>query len=152
MDTKRYRLKIATWTVVREPGQPSPRKLDAPEAVVDLARDLLRDLDDDKEHFWVVLLNAQNYYLLAHMVSTGTQSATLVHPREVLGPALREGASALVLIHNHPSGDPTPSREDTRLTRQLVESAQLMDLRIHDHVIIGNGTDAWMSFASRGLM
>jgi DNA repair protein RadC len=152
MDTKRYRLKIATWTVVREPGQPSPRKLDAPEAVVDLARDLLRDLDDDKEHFWVVLLNAQNYYLLAHMVSTGTQSATLVHPREVLGPALREGASALVLIHNHPSGDPTPSREDTRLTRQLVESAQLMDLRIHDHVIIGNGTGAWMSFASRGLM
>jgi DNA repair protein RadC len=152
MYTKRYRLKIATWTVVREPGQPSPRKLDAPEAVVDLARDLLRDLDDDKEHFWVVLLNAQNYYLLAHMVSTGTQSATLVHPREVLGPALREGASALVLIHNHPSGDPTPSREDTRLTRQLVESAQLMDLRIHDHVIIGNGTGAWMSFASRGLM
>jgi DNA repair protein RadC len=152
METKRYRLKVATWTVVREPGQPSPRKLDTPEAVVGLARDLLRDLDDDKEHFWVVLLNAQNYYLLAHLVSTGTQSATLVHPREVLGPALREGASALVLIHNHPSGDPTPSREDTRLTRQLVESAQLMDLRIHDHVIIGNGTDAWMSFVSRGLM
>jgi DNA repair protein RadC len=152
MDTKRYRLKVATWTVVRESGQPSPRKLDTPEAVVSLGRDLLRDLDDDKEHFWVVLLNAQNHYLLAHLVSTGTQSATLVHPREVLGPALREGASALVLIHNHPSGDPTPSREDTRLTRQLVESAQLMDLRIHDHVIIGNGTDAWMSFVSRGLM
>jgi DNA repair protein RadC len=120
--------------------------------VLNLGRDLLRDLDDDKEHFWVVLLNAKNHYLLAHLVSTGTQSATLVHPREVLGPALREGASALVLIHNHPSGDPTPSREDTRLTRQLVESAQLMDLRIHDHVIIGNGTDAWMSFVSRGLM
>jgi DNA repair protein RadC len=152
METKRYRLKVATWTVVREPGQPSPRKLDTPEAVVGLAQDLLRDLDDDKEHFWVVLLNAQNDYLLAHLVSTGTQSATLVHPREVLGPALREGASALVLIHNHPSGDPSPSREDTRLTRQLVESAQLMDLRIHDHVIIGNGTDAWLSFVSRGLM
>jgi DNA repair protein RadC len=112
----------------------------------------LRDLDDDKEHFWVVLLNAKNHYLLAHMVSTGTQSATLVHPREVLGPALREGASALILIHNHPSGDPTPSREDTRLTRQLVEAAQLMDLRIHDHVVIGNGSGAWLSFASRGLM
>ena len=52
MDTKRYRLKVATWTVVRQPGQPSPRKLDTPEAVVDLARDLLRDLDDDKEHVW----------------------------------------------------------------------------------------------------
>jgi DNA repair protein RadC len=152
MGTKRYRLKIATWTVVREPGQRSPRILDAPEAVVDVARDLLRDHDDDKEHFWVVLLNAQNHYLMAHLVSTGTQSATLVHPREVLGPALREGASALILIHNHPSGDPTPSKEDTRLTRQLVDAARLMDLRIHDHVIIGNGSGAWMSFAARGLM
>ena len=81
MGTKRYRLKVATWTVVREVGAPSPRKLDSPEAVVELARDLLRDQDDDREHFWVVLLNTQNHYLLAHLVSTGTQSATLVHPR-----------------------------------------------------------------------
>jgi hypothetical protein len=63
METKRYRLKIATWTVVREPGQHSPRRLDSPEAVVDLARDLLHGYDDDKEHFWVVLLNAQNHTL-----------------------------------------------------------------------------------------
>ena len=152
MGTKRYRLKIATWTVVREVGVPSPRKLDCPEAVVELARDLLRDQDDDKEHFWLVLLNAQNHYLLAHLVSTGTQSATLVHPREVLGPALREGAAALILIHNHPSGDPAPSREDLRLTRQLVEAAQVVDLKIHDHVIIGNGSGAWVSLATRGLM
>jgi DNA repair protein RadC len=152
MGTKRYRLKVATWTVVRELGQPSPRKLDSPEAVVELARDLLRDQDDDKEHFWAILLSAQNHYLLAHLVSTGTQSATLVHPREVLGPALREGAAALILIHNHPSGDPAPSREDLRLTRQLVDAAQLVDLKIHDHVIIGNGSGAWVSLATRGLM
>ena len=152
MDTKRYRLKIATWTVVREAGQPSPRKLDSPEAVAELARDLFRDQDDDKEHFWAILLNAQNHYLLAHLVSTGTQSATLVHPREVLGPALREGAAALILIHNHPSGNPSPSREDLRLTRQLVDAAQLVDLKIHDHVIIGNGSGAWVSLATRGLM
>ena len=152
MGTKRYRLKIATWTVVREAGQPSPRKLDSPEAVVELARDLFRDQDDDREHFWAILLNAQNRYLLAHLVSTGTQSATLVHPREVLGPALREGAAALILIHNHPSGDPAPSREDLRLTRQLVDAAQLVDLKIHDHVIIGNGSGAWVSLATKGLM
>jgi DNA repair protein RadC len=112
----------------------------------------LHDCDEDKEHFWVVLLNAQNQYLLAHLVSTGTQSSTLVHPREVLGPALRGGAASLILIHNHPSGDPTPSREDTRLTRQLVGAAQLMDMRIHDDVIIANGSGAWVSLASRGLM
>jgi len=66
--------------------------------------------------------------------------------------SLREGAAALILIHNHPPGDPAPSREDLRLTRQLIDAAQLVDLRIHDHVIIGNGSGAWVSLATRGLM
>ena len=148
--SKRYQLRIATWTVVREPGLPSPRVLSAPDAVAVLARDLVRAADDDKERFWAVLLNAQNHYLMHTLVSVGTQSASLVHPREVLGPALREGAAALVLVHNHPSGDPTPSREDLRLTRQLADAAQLLDLRLHDHVIIGNGTERWVSLATQG--
>jgi DNA repair protein RadC len=148
--SKRYRLKLATWTVIREPGQPSPRILSAPDAVAILARDLVRATDDDKERFWAILLNAQNHYLMHTLVSVGTQSASLVHPREVLGPALREGAAAVVLVHNHPSGDPTPSREDLRLTRQLADGAQLLDLRLHDHVIIGNGSDRWVSLAQRG--
>jgi len=112
-----------------------------------LARDFLRAADDDKEHFWVIFLNAQNHYLMHPLASTGTQSASLVHPREVLGPALRVGAAALILLHNHPSGDPTPSREDLRLTQQLAEGAQLLDLRLHDHIIIGNGTERWVSLA-----
>jgi len=86
------------------------------------------------------------------LVSTGTQSASLVHPREVLGPALREGASALILIHNHPSGDPTPSREDLKLTRQLSDGASLLDLRLHDHIIVGNPTLTWVSLAQRGAL
>lgn len=146
----RYRLKLATWIVYREPGQPSPRILASPEAVALLARDFLRAADDDKEHFWVIFLNAQNHYLMHTLVSTGTQSASLVHPREVLGPALRAGAASLILVHNHPSGDPTPSREDLRLTRQLVDGARLLDLRLHDHLIIGNGTEHWLSLAQRG--
>ena len=146
----RYRLKLATWTVVREKTQSSPRWLSSPDDVALLAIDLMESCDDDKEHFWVLLLNAQNHYLMHTEVSIGTQSATLVHPREVLGPALREGASAIVLIHNHPSGDPTPSREDLRLTRQLRDGALLLDLRLHDHVIIGNGTRSWVSLARRG--
>lgn len=150
--TVRYRLKLATWTVVREPDQPSPRKLDCPSAVAELARDFLRDADDDKEHFWCVLLNAQNRYLLHTEVSVGTQSSSLVHPREVLGPALREGAASIVLIHNHPSGDATPSPEDIRLTRQLADAAKLIDVRLHDHVIVANGTEAWVSLAERGLV
>jgi DNA repair protein RadC len=146
----RYRLKLATWTVVREGSPASPRVLSTPEAAALLAMDVMEATDDDKEHFWVLLLNAQNHYLMHTEVSVGTQSATLVHPREVLGPALREGASSIVLVHNHPSGDPTPSREDLRLTRQLMDGAQLLDLRLHDHLIIGNGTRRWISMAQRG--
>ena len=89
----------------------------------------------------------------AEILTNATEDAdAVVGHRRHRRPALREGASSLILIHNHPSGDPTPSREDTRLTRQLAEAAQLMDLRIHDHVIIGNGTDAWVSLAARGLI
>jgi DNA repair protein RadC len=148
----RYRLKLATWIVHREPGQPSPRVLGSPEAVALLARDLIRDADDDKEHFWVIFLNAQNHYLMHTLVSTGTRSASLVHPREVLGPALRVGAASLILVHIHPSGDPTPSREDLRLTRQLADGARLLDLRLHDHLIIGNGTEEWVSLAQRSAL
>jgi DNA repair protein RadC len=79
----RYRLKLATWTVVRDGGQPSPRVLSSPDAAALLALDLARATDDDKEHFWVVLLNTQNRYLMHTEVSVGTQSASLVHPREV---------------------------------------------------------------------
>jgi DNA repair protein RadC len=149
---RRYRLKLATWTIVREPGQPSPRKLDSPNAAAALAHDLACCADDGREHFWAVLVDTRLSYLLHTEVSVGTLTGSLVHPREIFAPALREGAASLILIHNHPSGDPTPSREDIRLTQQLVDAGNLLDVPIHDHVIVGNGTDAWVSFAERGLL
>ena len=149
---RRYRLKLATWTVVRERGQPPPRKLDTPRAVAELARDLACCADDGREHFWATLLDSQLGYFMHTEVSVGTLNASLIHPREVFGPALREGAASLILVHNHPSGDPTPSREDILLTRQLVDAGKLLDVPVHDHVIVGNGTDAWVSFAERGLL
>ena len=147
----RYRLKLATWTVVREPGEPSPRVLSDPVAVAHLARELFRGVDDDREYFWAILLNSRNHFLLAYLVSVGTQSSALVHPREVFGPALREGAASVIIVHCHPSGDPTPSPEDIRLTRQLSQVAALLDIRLHDHVIIGCGSQQWVSLAERGL-
>jgi DNA repair protein RadC len=78
--------------------------------------------------------------------------AAATYPREVLGPALREGAAPLLLVHNHPSGDATPSKEDVTLTRQLAESARLVGVRLHDHLIVGNGTGQWVSLAQRGLL
>jgi len=69
-----------------------------------------------------------------------------------LGPALREGAAHLILRHNHPSGEPTPSKEDVQLTRQLVEGARLLGIRLHDHLIVSNGTGKWVSLAQRGCL
>src|SRR2546428_11304426 len=110
MTTRRYRLKLATWTVVREAGAPSPRTLSSPTAVAELARDLLPEHDDDKEHFWAIFLNTQNHYLMHTLVSTGTLSASPVHPREDPGPALLAGAATASLVPNHPSGYAFPAR------------------------------------------
>ena len=103
-----------------------------------------------REVFRVALLDAQNGLLRDLVVSEGTLSASLVHPREVFKPAILESAASVILLHNHPSGDPTPSREDIRLTRQLSECARLLDLRVHDHVVIGRGR--FVSLAERGII
>lgn len=107
---------------------------------------LMEDLK--REVFRIALLDAQNGLLRDVVVSEGTLSASLVHPREVFKPAILESAASLILLHNHPSGDPTPSREDLRLTRQLVECSRLLELHIHDHVVIGHGR--FTSLAERG--
>jgi DNA repair protein RadC len=137
---------------VRRPAVASdPLQLDAPETVAALARDLIPD--DGREHFVALYLNTKNRLVAAHVVAIGTLSSALVHPREVFGPALRIiGIAALVLVHNHPSGDPTPSRDDVSLTTKLVEAGRLLDVTVHDHVIIGSGTAAHVSMASRGLL
>jgi DNA repair protein RadC len=109
-------------------------------------------LMEDLQHevFRVALLDAQNGLLRDRVISEGTLSASLVHPREVFKPAILESAASVILLHNHPSGDPTPSREDVRLTRQLVECSKLLDLPIHDHVIVGRGR--YVSLAEKGLL
>jgi len=146
-----YSVRVVRFAVVREALGPAPRTLSTPEAVATLALELIPD--DAREHFGVFLLNARNGLIAYHEVSTGTLSASLVHPREVFGPALRVmGVASLILVHNHPSGDPEPSREDIRLTRQLVDASKVLELAVHDHVIVGNGSDAYVSLASRGLI
>lgn len=92
----------------------------------------------DREHFRAVILNTKNQVLAVETISVGSLNSSLVHPREVFKPALLRSAAAVILIHNHPSGDATPSNEDLEITRRLVEAGQLLGITVLDHIIIGD--------------
>jgi DNA repair protein RadC len=103
-----------------------------------------------QERFLTLLLDSRHRVIREVEVSRGSLDQSLVHPREVFGPALRESAAALVLVHNHPSGDPEPSREDREVTRRLEDAGELLGIGILDHVVIG--ADGYVSFARRGWL
>ncbi len=94
--------------------------------------------DAPTEQFHIVLLDSRHRVLRSILTSQGTLTATLVHPREVFRPALREAAAALVLVHNHPSGDPSPSPEDREITRRLARAGMLLGIPVLDHVIVAD--------------
>ena len=116
--------------------------------VVNYYQPLLRDLR--KEVFKVLLLNRANRLIKEVPVSEGTLDGSVVHPRDVFHEALLEPAAGIILIHNHPSGNPAPSEEDLRLTRQLVEAGRLLGIKVYDHIILAGGS--YRSFADEGLM
>jgi len=101
-----------------------------------------------QECFVVIALNAKNRVIEKHLVSLGTVSSALVHPREVFRPLILSSASNCILVHNHPSGDPTPSSSDIKVTRQLISAGEIMGIKIQDHVIIG---DTALSLRGSGL-
>lgn len=96
------------------------------------------DFNPQAESFWVLLLNRKNVCLGRQCVTVGTATAALAHPREVFRAAILHCAAAIVCVHNHPSGDPTPSAADMQITRQLKEAARTVDIHFLDHVIIGD--------------
>ncbi len=104
---------------------------------------------ETKEQFWAVHLSAKNRILCLDLVSVGSLCASVVHPREVFKSVLLSSASAILVVHNHPSGDTTPSAEDREITRRLKEAGEMLGIRILDHVIVGEG---YFSFADHGLL
>jgi len=110
--------------------------LDTPDLVVDLLRDLNRQ--KRVEQLQVVLLNTRRRLIGIREISDGTLDTLLVHPREVFEPAIKAGAAAVVLVHNHPSGDPTPSEADIKVTRDLIRAGQVLKIEVLDHVILGS--------------
>ena len=129
--------------------------IDCPDAAARLMRETVRTLD--AEHFWILMLDPRNQLKRAPFeVTKGLVNASLVHPREVFKEAIRQSCAAVVLVHNHPSGDPTPSPEDIRVTRQLVKSGKILDIEVIDHVIVGRKTEGnlewWVSLRESGLV
>lgn len=94
--------------------------------------------DGKKEEFHIVTLDTKNQVIDTHHISTGTLDSSLVHPREVFRPAIKDSAASIICVHNHPSGDPTPSREDFAVTRRLTESGKMIGIDVLDHVVLGN--------------
>jgi DNA repair protein RadC len=119
-----------------------------PEDVAHLFQDRLRDLQ--VEEFHLLALDSQSQVLREVLVTRGLLNSSLVHPREVFRAAIAEAAAGIIVVHNHPSGDPTPSAEDRAVTQQLAAAGRLLDLPLYDHVIIAG--DRFMSFATAGLL
>ena len=108
----------------------------------------LRDLK--KEHFFTLLLDSKHRVIKEELVSIGAVNISIVHPREVFVAAIKEVAESLILIHNHPSGDPTPSTEDYTVTSRLVEVSQIIGISILDHIIIGDND--YFSFSEQHVL
>jgi DNA repair protein RadC len=105
---------------------------------------------EKRELFYVVLLNNKNRKIREVKISEGSLTASLVHPREVYNPVIRESAAGVIFVHNHPSGDPAPSPEDIDITKRLKEVGDVMGVRVLDHVVIGH--DRYFSFNERGML
>ena len=145
------RVPIYRVTLVRETSltAPAPRLRSAEQAAA-LLRQYLGAVD--REHFVVILLDRKNTPIGINTVSIGSLTASVVHMRETFKAAILANAAAILCGHNHPSGDPEPSREDRALTQRLVDAGKLLGIPLVDHVVIGDGTTASFSFADQGLL
>ncbi|MBN2250822.1 MAG: DNA repair protein RadC [Candidatus Altiarchaeota archaeon] len=105
---------------------------------------------NDKEHLMIIYLDSKNRILRDEIVSTGTLNTTLIHPREVFKTAIKECTNSIIVAHNHPSGDPAPSRDDREITKQLKKAGELLEIDVLDHIIIGK--EGYYSFREHGCM
>jgi DNA repair protein RadC len=141
----------APWVRVVRESSSAPATKDAIKKPVDAVR-LIRKRSESElvEVFYLIALDALNQPIACSEVTRGILNSSLVHPREVFRLAILLGAAGIIVAHNHPSGNPTPSADDRAITRQLVESGQILDIPVCDHVIVCS--DSYFSFAEAGLL
>lgn len=149
----RYEFKTKTFSVIHEPVK-TQGLVSSPDDVVPFLKGVFQDCDADKEHFAVIFLDVRNNITGYKIVSIGTISSCLVHPREVFRPAIEASASSIIVAHTHPSQDVKPSNEDTEITERLAHSGRLLGIPLLDHVIMASGitpTSAWNAFGGQIL-
>jgi len=122
----------------------------SPAEVYQAARQLLALHEEPEEHFCILCLNTKNKIVGVHTISIGSLNASIVHPREVFKAAMLNNAHGIICLHNHPSGDPEPSRDDIEITRRLAEAGKIIGIEVIDHVIIGE--QRYLSMKERCLM
>jgi DNA repair protein RadC len=104
----------------------------------------------DKEYFMIIMLNTKHRVIGKKVISIGHLSGSLVHPREMFKEVIRRSSAAVIVVHNHPSGDPTPSQDDVAVTKRLVEAGELLGIQVLDHIIVGD--NRYVSFREQGLL
>ena len=145
---KQYRINSYTVELVRDASiVADSRKADEPSKVAEIFRSFIGNTD--REIFAAILTDSRNKVIGINQVSVGTLSSSLVHPREVFKPAILACAAAIIVAHNHPSGDATPSPEDKVATRRIKEAGELLGIPLLDHVILGEN---FFSFREQGLL
>ncbi len=122
--------------------------VNSPEDIVQLVMEEMRNYD--REHFKVVSLTTKNHILGISSISIGSLNSSLVHPRECFKEAIRRSANSIILLHNHPSGDPAPSREDIQVTQRLIEGGHLLGIEVLDHIIVGD--KCYISLKEQGII
>lgn len=117
----------------------------------DIYNYLKNELADKKnEYFYAILLDTKNVIISKEVISIGTLDASLVHPREAFKPAVKKSAKSIIFVHNHPSGDFSPSNDDFKTTQRLIEAGDILDIKVLDHIIIGK--DGYYSFKKENLL
>lgn len=148
--TPAKRVNILSLKVVKESSiLYQNRKVSSPHDAQLLIEPLL--LDCDREKFLIACLNTKNEPIGISTISVGSLNASLVHPREVYKIAILSNAASIILCHNHPSGDPTPSEEDKRITTRLLDAGDILGIKVIDHIIIGE-KDRYFSFKENSIL
>ena len=127
-----------------------PRETKSPEEAYNAIKIITNVQEEAQEVFGILVLNTKNKIVAVHEVSRGTLNASMVHPREVFKPAVLHNAAAIICFHNHPSGEPKPSKEDIETTNRLVEAGKIMGIEVLDHIIVGD--DKYTSLKEMGVI